>query len=160
MRHTFDSPLGVFGLEANEQAVTRLFFPEFVPDDFNADGISSPVLDTAEREIRAYLAGEAKAFTVPLEPGGDGFMLEVWRQLCAIGFGELMTYGEVARAVGSPGASRAVGLACKHNPIPILIPCHRVVGAGGKLTGFSGGGLGMKRRLIDLEAGGLFKGIC
>lgn len=159
MRHLFDSPLGVFGVEANDNAVTRLHFPEFVPGDFAADGGLSPIIETAEREILAYLTGDAKAFSVPLEPDGSDFMRAVWRQLRAIRFGDLMTYGEVAAAVGSPGASRAVGLACKHNPIPILIPCHRVVGSGGRLTGFSGGGLVMKKRLIDLEAGGLFKGI-
>ena len=83
-------------------------------------------------------------------------MRSVWERLCGIEFGEVMTYGGVAKALDKPGASRAVGMACRNNPIPLLIPCHRVVGAGNKLTGFSGGGVEMKRRLIEHEMGGLF----
>ena len=87
---------------------------------------------------------------MPLEPNGTEFMKQVWTALCGIPYGKTATYGEIAERVGRPKAARAVGLANNRNPIPIIIPCHRVIGANGSLTGYAGG-LDMKKRLLDLE---------
>jgi methylated-DNA-[protein]-cysteine S-methyltransferase len=103
-------------------------------------------------QLAAYFAGALRRFDLPLAPEGTPFQREVWSALTAIPYGETVSYGELARRLGRPAASRAVGAANGQNPIPIVIPCHRVIGADGSLTGF-GGGLAIKRRLLDLEAG-------
>ena len=97
-----------------------------------------------------YLHGKRTAFTFPIRPAGTPFELAVWQALERIPYGATRTYGEIAHDVGRPGAARAIGQANHKNPIPIVIPCHRVVAAGGKLGGY-GGGLNLKRRLLDLE---------
>jgi len=102
------------------------------------------------RQLRAYFAGELEAFDLRLAPEGTPFQLSVWDRLCEIPFGETISYGELARRVGNPNASRAVGLANGSNPISIVIPCHRVIGSNGKLTGY-GGGLPIKEKLLGLE---------
>jgi len=102
------------------------------------------------RQLRAYFAGELETFDLPLAPAGTAFQLGVWRRLCEIPYGDTISYGELARRVGNPKASRAVGLANGSNPIPIVIPCHRVIGSDGKLTGY-GGGLPIKEKLLALE---------
>ncbi len=102
-------------------------------------------------ELLEYFAGTRTEFTVPLSPAGTDFQRAVWRALQGIPYGETRTYGEIAAAVGRPGAARAVGTANHRNPIPIIIPCHRVVGSNGQLCGF-GGGLDLKRRLLELES--------
>lgn len=102
-------------------------------------------------QLAQYLAGSRSVFTVPTDPAGTPFQQAVWKQLCAIPYGQTQTYGEVAAAVGNRGAARAVGTANHRNPIPLVIPCHRVVAAGGKLGGY-GGGPQLKRRLLRLEA--------
>lgn len=102
-------------------------------------------------ELAAYFEGARTRFSVPLAPEGTAFQLVVWHALQQIPYGETRTYGEIATAVGNPGAARAVGMANHHNPIPIVIPCHRVVATGGKLGGF-GGGVDLKRKLLQLEA--------
>jgi len=109
------------------------------------------------RQLRAYFAGDLQHFELPLHPKGTPFQLRVWELLQQIPFGETTTYGELARRLGNPAASRAVGLANGSNPIPIVIPCHRVIGSTGKLVGF-GGGLPTKRWLLDFEGShaGLF----
>ena len=112
-----------------------------------------PALAVVERQLQEYAKGERRAFDLPFEAEGTEFQRAVWRRLVAIPYGERWTYGDVARALRRPGASRAVGLACARNPIPLVIPCHRVVGSDGSLTGF-GGGMAMKRALLDLERGG------
>ena len=101
-------------------------------------------------QLRAYFKGELKQFDLPLAPVGTSFQLQVWRALRAIPYGALVSYKTIAEAVGNPKAVRAVGAANGKNPIPIVVPCHRVIGADGSLTGY-GGGLETKRRLIDLE---------
>ncbi|WP_250031848.1 methylated-DNA--[protein]-cysteine S-methyltransferase [Paractinoplanes maris] len=106
----------------------------------------------AVRELEAYFEGELTDFTVPVAmPGGSEFERAVWGEIAKIPYGEMVTYGAIATALGDPGAARAVGTACNHNPIPVIVPCHRVVGAGGKMVGF-GGGLDRKRKLLELEA--------
>lgn len=102
------------------------------------------------RELTEYFAGERRAFSVDLEPEGTDFQRRVWRALTEIGFGEVCNYGDVARRIGKPGASRAVGQANGANPIPIVIPCHRVIASDGTIGGYSGG-LAIKERLLALE---------
>lgn len=107
----------------------------------------------AVAELRAYFAGELTEFTVPVAVRrGSDFERAVWQEMTRIPYGETSTYGEVARVVGDPGAARAVGVACNRNPVPVIVPCHRIVGAGAKLVGF-GGGLPRKVKLLELEAG-------
>lgn len=106
----------------------------------------------AGRQLDLYFAGKLREFTLDLRPEGTPFQLAVWGELIRIPYGTTVSYGEIARRLGKPGASRAVGLANGANPIAIIIPCHRVIGAGGALTGF-GGGLDVKRRLLALERG-------
>jgi methylated-DNA-[protein]-cysteine S-methyltransferase len=105
-------------------------------------------------ELRAYFRGELKRFDQPLAPEGTSFQRQVWSELCGIPYGETISYLELAARVGNPRASRAVGLANGANPIPIIIPCHRVIGSNGKLTGY-GGGLAVKQKLLALERGQL-----
>jgi len=111
-----------------------------------------PPLLEARRQLAEYLAGDRRAFTLPLAPRGTEFERLVWQALVAIPYGETRSYAEVAAAIGRPAACRAVGRANGSNPIAIVIPCHRVIGSDGSLTGF-GGGLPLKRFLLDLESG-------
>ena len=112
------------------------------------------ILKETIRQLRAYFSGKLEQFDLPLAPEGTPFQLEVWRRLCEIPYGETISYGELARRIGNPNASRAVGLANGSNPIAIIIPCHRVIGSNGKLTGY-GGGLPIKEKLLALERGQL-----
>lgn len=107
--------------------------------------------DAVAAQLRAYFAGELHEFDVPLAPDGSAFQRRVWDELRAIPYGTTISYGELARRVGSPGAARAVGLANGRNPLPIIVPCHRVIGSDGRLTGY-GGGVERKRFLLELEA--------
>ena len=110
------------------------------------------LLDRALEELRRYFAGEPATFDLPLSVrGGSDFERAVWRALSAIPYGQMRTYGQIAADVGEPDGARAVGVACNRNPLPIIVPCHRVVGADGKLVGF-GGGVWRKKRLLELEA--------
>ena len=104
----------------------------------------------AVEQLEAYFAGERREFDLELEPVGTNFQRRVWEALLTIPYGETRSYGQIAEQIGSPGASRAVGLANGHNPIGIIVPCHRVIGANGSLTGY-GGGLDRKRALLELE---------
>jgi methylated-DNA-[protein]-cysteine S-methyltransferase len=112
----------------------------------------SGVLAEAAQQLLAYFAGELRHFELPLAPEGTAFERRVWDAVAAIPYGATRSYAEIAQAVGSPGAARAVGAANGANPLPIVVPCHRVVGSNGALTGY-GGGLKLKRRLLDLESG-------
>jgi len=106
---------------------------------------------TARAQLDEYFAGARTAFDLPLAPEGTDFQMKVWTALCAIPYGATVSYGELARGIGRPGAARAVGLANGSNPLPIVVPCHRVIGADGSLTGF-GGGIERKRWLLAHEA--------
>ena len=112
--------------------------------------MACPLLEQAAAELEAYFAGQLRTFTVPLAPAGTEFQHRVWAALREIPFGKTATYGEIAARVGNPRASRAVGQANNRNPIPILIPCHRVIGASGQFTGYAGG-LAVKQKLLALE---------
>lgn len=110
----------------------------------------APVLAQARRELEEYAAGKRRRFEVPFELEGTHFQCEVWKALFEIPYGEVRSYGELARALGRSGAARAVGAAAGKNPLPVIVPCHRLIGAGGSLTGFSAG-VAIKRRLLELE---------
>ncbi|OUP79404.1 hypothetical protein B5F08_04160 [Anaeromassilibacillus sp. An172] len=103
-----------------------------------------------EKQLREYMNGERKSFSIPLNPNGTPFQKKVWNELLKIPYGEVRTYGEIAKAVGCPKGARAVGLACNKNPIIILIPCHRVVGKSGRLTGYACG-IDVKEKFLSLE---------
>jgi O-6-methylguanine DNA methyltransferase len=109
-----------------------------------------PSIAEAARQLRAYFAGELKRFDLALDLQGTEFQMRVWRQLEAIPYGETRSYRQIAKAIGAPAAVRAVGAANGANPVPIVVPCHRVIGSGGKLVGY-GGGLELKKRLLELE---------
>jgi methylated-DNA-[protein]-cysteine S-methyltransferase len=150
---TVESPVGPLTLVSNGRALTRL---EFQPARGVASGSWSHgtdrVLDRARRELEAYFSGRLRVFEVPLAPEGTPFQCKVWDALLTIPYGATRSYGEQARAIGQPAAARAVGLANGRNPIAIIIPCHRVIGANGSLTGY-GGGMARKKLLLDLEQG-------
>ena len=110
----------------------------------------TPLIKEACRQLSEYLKGERKTFDLPLNPKGTDFQKCVWRALCDIPYGETRTYKQIAEAIGNPKAVRAVGMANNRNPITIIVPCHRVIGANGKLVGY-GGGLEMKEFLLRLE---------
>ncbi|MFG3554119.1 methylated-DNA--[protein]-cysteine S-methyltransferase [Micromonospora sp. NPDC047557] len=151
MRWTvLDSPIGEFSVATDGTGVRGAHFGRV---EGAADEPDDPLSRQTVAELRAYFAGELSTFTVPVSPPrGSDFERAVWREMTRIPYGETLTYGEVARLVGDPGAARAVGVACNRNPIPVIVPCHRIVGAGGKLVGF-GGGLPRKVKLLELEAG-------
>jgi len=142
---TFDSPIGLLTLIGTGEALTSICFdtPGY---PFNP----SPLLLKALSELREYFAGERREFDIPLAPEGTEFQQKVWKALEEIPYGETRSYGEIAQEVGSPRAARAVGLANNKNPIPIMIPCHRVIGADGSMTGYAGG-VENKQFLLKLE---------
>ncbi|HEU0132203.1 MAG TPA: methylated-DNA--[protein]-cysteine S-methyltransferase [Mycobacteriales bacterium] len=143
------TPVGALLLESDGAALTGLWFG-VKPVSGERDD-DDPVLAEAAAQLGAYFARDLKEFDLPLAPRGTPFQLAVWEQLRLIPYGETISYGELARRVGSPKASRAVGAANGRNPIGIVVPCHRVIGANGTLTGF-GGGMDAKRTLLDLES--------
>ena len=124
------------------------FDPQPAPDGQRNDG--NPLLTEAARQLRAYFAGALREFELPLDIEGTDFQKRVWGEVAAIPYGETRSYLQIATAIGAPRAVRAVGAANGANPVPIVVPCHRVIGAKGKLVGY-GGGLAMKRRLLELE---------
>lgn len=155
MLRRLDSPIGVLTLIGSDDGLSHVLFegqePSDVglPDDLpDADG--HPVLDAAARQLDEYFAGDRRTFDLPLALDGTEFQEAAWRALAGVPYGETRTYGEQADAIGRPGAFRAVGAANGRNPIPVILPCHRIVGANGDLTGFAGG-IDVKRRLLDLE---------
>ena len=145
---TFDTPVGLMALAGEEDAVTHIWLPgQGYPRIAERE---TPLLAEGKRQLLEYFQGKRRQFDLPLDPQGTPFRRRVWEALCTIPYGETITYGELARRVGSPKAVRAVGQANHHNPLSIFIPCHRVVGADGSLTGY-GGGLELKRYLLELE---------
>lgn len=150
-----DSPIGRLLLAGDRDALAIVDF-QSGPRPRTADEtwVDDPApFAEAIAELREYFAGERRVFTVRLAPQGTPFQLRVWNALLEIPYGETTSYGELARRLGQPTASRAVGLANGSNPIPVIIPCHRVIGANGSLTGY-GGGLPIKQRLLALERRG------
>jgi methylated-DNA-[protein]-cysteine S-methyltransferase len=149
---TIDSPLGPLRLIADGDALTGVYLPDQpAPAPRDAPAAPSPVLALAAAQLAEYFAGARRDFDVPLAPRGTGFQQRVWRELTKIPYGETRSYGALARVLGTPSASRAVGAANGKNPISILVPCHRVIAGTGALTGYAGG-LAAKRWLLEHEA--------
>lgn len=147
----FDTPFGRMGLSEESGTIVRLYLPN--------DGTpriaehETPLLAEGKRQLMEFFAGTRKEFDLPLCAEGTEFRKKVWKALLEIPYGTTITYGQLALTVGNPKAVRAVGQANHHNPIPILIPCHRVVGSNGSLTGY-GGGMELKQQLLNLEQEG------
>ena len=146
VRMLIPSPLGPLTLAATEDALTGVAFG----DTRDGADASSPLLEQTARELAAYFAGERREFTVPLAPEGTAFQKSVWAELQKVPYGETASYKDIAQRLGKPGAAIAVGQANSRNPIPIIIPCHRIIGFGGKMVGYTGG-LHIKRALLALE---------
>jgi methylated-DNA-[protein]-cysteine S-methyltransferase len=149
-----DSPIGPLLLTTDGEALTGLYMgkPTKQPalgDDWT-ERPGAGALPMAARQLKEYFAGARRQFELPLKMSGTAFQLKVWRQLTKIPFGETWSYGQLARKIGNANASRAVGLANGRNPIAVIVPCHRVIGADGSLTGF-GGGLPRKQWLLSHE---------
>lgn len=151
---SWDSPIQPLLLTSNGTALTGLFLvahkhgPEIGTDWVQSDE-AAPFAE-AKRQLAAYFAGQLTAFDLPLAPAGTAFQQRVWDELRRVPHGQTVSYGELARRIGQPGASRAVGLANGRNPLSIIVPCHRVVGANGKLIGYAGG-MPRKEALLALE---------
>ncbi|MCQ2431396.1 MAG: methylated-DNA--[protein]-cysteine S-methyltransferase [Clostridia bacterium] len=139
------TPVGVLFASAEDGAIIGLSTED--PGFSRGD---DPLFDLLRAELDGYFAGKRQVFDLPLSLRGTAFQRRVWEALARIPFGEVRTYGEIAEEIGSPAASRAVGMACHRNPVLLLIPCHRVIGSGGRMTGF-GCGIGMKETLLALE---------
>ena len=147
MTHTFCSPIGIVRLTEEGGAITRIE----LSDAIDASSAPTPLLHEAERQIMAYLDGKRQQLDFPIRMIGTPFQQRVWRALQQIPYGTTRTYGEIATAIGNPRASRAVGMACNKNPLLLIVPCHRIVGANGKLTGFAYG-TDAKQWLLELES--------
>lgn len=149
---TLDSPIGELLLTGTGDALYGVYFQSGPhPTVPKKEWVESekPFRETV-RQLKAYFAGTLREFDLPLEPEGTKFQVEVWRALLTIPYGQTWSYSQLAARVGRPNAFRAVGAANGQNPIPVIIPCHRVIGADGSLTGF-GGGLPIKQKLLALE---------
>ncbi|MFV1991085.1 MAG: methylated-DNA--[protein]-cysteine S-methyltransferase [Acidimicrobiales bacterium] len=150
-----DSPLGILTLRASAHGLRAVLWGSTNSTDNDADPETSAVLDLTESQLGEYFAGDRRDFALPLDPKGTTFQLAAWEALKKIPYGETITYGEQATRLNNPKAMRAVGAANGANPIPIIVPCHRVIGADGSLTGFASG-LDSKRWLHNHEAPTLF----
>lgn len=151
----YEGLIGRYALQDTDNTLTRMWLGDritLVPEEIEIR--ETPLLCEAERQLKAYFAGKLREFNLPLAPKGTEFQLGVWHALCNIPYGTTLTYGQLADKLGNKGASRAVGMANSRNPLPVFIPCHRVIGTGGKLTGYTGG-LNIKMKLLSLEGIGL-----
>lgn len=151
--YRMESPVGQLLLLSDGEHLTGVYMAaqKYEPAATPEWRTDEKVFRAAREQIDAYFAGELHAFSLPLAPRGTEFQRSVWKALCDIPYGRTESYGELARRIGRASASRAVGLANGHNPIGIIVPCHRVIGAKGALTGY-GGGLDRKRWLLSHEA--------
>ena len=149
---TIDSPIGLLTLAGQEGCLTnRMMEDGSHPPSYRSQWVEdAAAFPDVVAQLAAYFAGKRTGFEVALRPAGTSFQRRVWDALSEIPYGETATYGEIARRIGQPGAARAVGLANGRNPIAVIVPCHRVIGANGALTGYAGG-LQAKRALLDLE---------
>ena len=149
---SIDSPIGPLTLAGQGDVLTNLVLAATArpPSDRSRWVEDAAAFPDVVAQLAAYFAGKRTGFDVALAPDGTSFQQRVWAALGAIPYGETRTYGEIARSIGQPRAARAVGLASARNPVPIIVPCHRVIGANGTLTGYAGG-LEAKRVLLDLE---------
>lgn len=154
---TIASPVGVLKLLASKEGLAGIFWEHDDPKRVNVDPgpeeTNHPVLLETERQLKDYFAGIRREFSLPLDFAGTDFQTKVWQALLTIPYGETRSYGQIARQIGNPKAARAVGAANRKNPISIVAPCHRVIGANGAMTGFAGG-LDIKVKLLSIEARG------
>jgi len=144
------TPIGTLRLVSDGAALVAIEFEHRHGQSTGDFERSDPVLDRVATQLREYFSGRRQRFDLPLAPRGTAFQRSVWAALERIPHGQLRSYGDIARAIRRPTAARAVGAANRRNPLPIVVPCHRVVGSDGSLTGFAGG-LEVKRRLLELE---------
>jgi methylated-DNA-[protein]-cysteine S-methyltransferase len=151
---TIESPIGKLKLVASDKGLVAILWENDSPRRVRLDELVAdeqhPVLVETERQLGQYFAGKRKTFSIALDMRGTRFQKDVWEALVAIPFGETRSYGQLAKQLGNPRASRAVGAANGRNPVSIIVPCHRVIGSSGKLTGFAGG-LDAKAHLLGLE---------
>lgn len=154
--YLFSTVLGDIGVAENAGYITNVWFAsgstQGIPGKMeNQVKKETPLIAEAGRQIKLFLEGKLRVFSLPLAPRGTPFMRSVWDALCNIPWGTTASYTDIARIVGNVKAVRAVGLANNRNPIPVIIPCHRVIGKNGKLTGYAGG-LDIKQKLLDIES--------
>ena len=151
-RTNMDTPIGPIGLTATADGLAEIWFDAYPASDAKGAGERDPagVLEQARIQLEEYFAGTRTTFDLPLAPSGTPFELSVWDLLRQIPVGQTASYGELARKLGDVTMARAVGRANGQNPLPIVVPCHRVIGANGRLVGY-GGGLPLKKRLLALE---------
>lgn len=142
----YNSEFGIIRIEYQDNRITGICRADLKSDSGRACSVS----DTAFLQLREYFSGRRRRFELPLCLTGTEFQKRVWKALLEIPYGQVRTYGEIARAIGRPNAARAVGAACSRNPLWIAVPCHRVIGADGSLTGYAGG-TDMKEKLLELE---------
>jgi methylated-DNA-[protein]-cysteine S-methyltransferase len=149
---TVDSPLGELTLVAEDGRLTGVYFPHhwYAPDPAGFGPRDDTGFDQAKAQLAEYFAGDRTRFDLPLQPRGDAFQAQVWDLIAAIPYGETVSYGDLAREVGGTVTPKDVGAAVGRNPLSVVVPCHRVVGHDGRLTGYAGG-LARKRFLLDLE---------
>jgi len=143
------SPIGTLEIQSDGQSITSILFLDEVKTEI-IDDLTDSVIDECICQLNEYFEGKRKIFTLQLKPAGTEFQSRVWKNVCEIPFGETTSYGKIANEMGNPKLNRAVGLANGANPIPIIIPCHRVIGNDGSLTGYAGG-LERKRWLLNHE---------
>ena len=146
----YNTRIGKIGIEENGTAIKKIYFINNDVQEEIIEKNETVLLKEAIRELNEYLDGKRTSFDLQLEPQGTEFQKRVWQALKEIPFGETRSYGEIAKLIGNEKASRAVGMANNKNPIPIIVPCHRVIGANGKLVGYAGG-LDIKEKLLNLE---------
>lgn len=147
------SPLGEMTLQANDEGILGIWFTTQTtrPDDLGQEHANHPVLGLALTQLNEYFSGKRTQFNLPIAAKGTAFQMQVWQALTTIPYGETWSYQELANAIGNPKAVRAVGLANGKNPVSIVVPCHRVIGKNGKLTGYAGG-IERKRWLLEKES--------
>lgn len=144
----YNTPLGRLTIASDGSSITHILFGSV---ELSGRRQATELTNLASNQLQEYLAGRRKVFDLPLNPDGSAFQKKVWRALLDIPYGETRTYAQVAEAIGSPKSSRAVGMANNRNPLAMVIPCHRVVGANGNLVGYAAG-LHIKKWLLELEA--------
>lgn len=152
MYHTYDTPIGALSVICSGNTIVGL--TSGVVDSSLLVRQETPIIRRAGEQLAEYFAGRRQQFDLPLAPQGTPFQKKVWQALCQIPYGETRSYGQLAKIIGNEKACRAVGMANNRNPIMIFIPCHRVIGADGSLTGYAGG-LDIKRQLLELEQHGI-----
>lgn len=148
----YDTEIGPIGIGENNGEITDIFFAgnDEPADKAQMELFETPLIKEAWRQLSEYMQGKLKTFHLPLAPKGTAFQRAAWDALLTVPYGETRSYGQIAAQVGNPKACRAIGMANNRNPIAIVIPCHRVIGANGKLVGY-GGGLHIKEHLLSLE---------